>query len=181
MIMKRVTGVLMKIGLAALVAGFVATISFAIEPIQKGPAVDPEKIQKPVPRPTTDLRVDKICGDPCFSFNNDYLRAVDALYMPEIIVYAGNFSPEGGGGVDPVNAILKVTYYDLKLGRLETKTRNLRLRLLTVSQPFGMVSEPVLMKKSVGIKAEIQPTGLEVDSNPSNNVKTVHECVSEFH
>jgi hypothetical protein len=178
MIMKRVTGVLMKIGLAALVVGFVATISFAIEPIPKGRGLNPEKAQKPLPRPRTDLRVDRICGDPCFSFNNDYLRAVDALYMPEIIVYAGNFSPQGGGGVNAVNTILKVTYYDLRLGRLETKTRNLNLRLLTVSQPFGMVSEPVLIKKSVGIKAEIQPTGFEVDSNPSNNVKTVHECVS---
>jgi hypothetical protein len=176
MIMKWVTGVLMRTGLAVLlVIGFISTISFAIEPAQKPPGADPKKLQEPAPRPKTDLRVEGIYASHCKCDLSD----VDALYMNEIIVYIGNYPYRGTSGVDPAQIVLRVTYHDLQTGRLETVTKNVSLGL-GKSTPVGVVNRSVLVKKSVGVRAEVSEA-FAVDSRPANNVKTVRECEREFH
>lgn len=172
--MEWIMRVLTKISLAGLLIAFIAPVSFAIEPVQKPPGADPQKLQEPAPRPRTDLRVEGIYASHCKCDLSD----VDALYMNEIIVYIGNYPPGGTGGVDPAQVTLRVTYHDLLTGRLETVTKNVSLGL-GKSTPVGVVSRPVLVKKSTGVRAEVSEA-FAVDPRPANNVKTVRECVREF-
>lgn len=171
--MKRKIIVLMKIGLVAIFLDVIFSMSFAIEPI-KIPAVDPKTLQEPMEKPSTNLGVEKIYSSLCKCDLSD----VDALYMNQIIVYVSNHAPSGGSGISSAKGVLKVTYHDLIKGRLETVSRNVEVPL-GMSAPFGILDGPVLVRKSLGVKAEVQISGFAVDSYPANNVKTVYNCERE--
>jgi hypothetical protein len=99
---------------------------------------------------------------------------VDAFYVSNILVDVANASGS------PTTSTLTVTYHDLNFGpKTITKTISSLSPYPTnpwALQMFKMLDQPALVKKSTGIKAEIQPTAPTTDSNPANNVKTIHEC-----
>lgn len=176
--------VVTTISLMFICAIFVFSLSFAEQPMQMK-----EQVQKPVTpglKPPisykTDLAVDNIYAANCKT--NCDLNDVDAFYMNKIIVTVSN----GSGGVE-VSAEVKITYYDLGQGRSVTVTKTISSIKPYPTNPWvvdvTMVDRPVLVKKSTGIRAEVKPIrpfpgtdiiGTVTDSNPSNNVKTVHQC-----
>ncbi|NWF93655.1 MAG: hypothetical protein HXY46_12105 [Syntrophaceae bacterium] len=172
--MKKSIVALIKIGLLAAYLTLTSFPSFAIDPTKVSP-VDPKTLREPIPKPTTNLGVDNIYA----SFCKCDLSDLDAFYMNQIIVYVSNHPPSGGSGIRSAKGVLKVTYHDLIKGRVETVIRDVEVPL-GVSLPFGVVTGPVLVKKSLGVKAEVEISGFAVDSYPANNVKTVRECVREF-
>jgi hypothetical protein len=80
-------------------------------------------------------------------------------------------------------SILTVTYFDLMQGQMVTITRNLPKMNPYPTNPwvlqrYPVVNNPVLVKKSVGIKAEIKPkTTAVTDPVPANNIKIVKKCM----
>lgn len=128
---------------------------------------------------STDLAVSSIFAANCKCDLSD----VNAFYMNKIIVNITN-NYEKSGGVE-VGAEIKLTYFDLGTGRLETVTKPIPSIKPYPTNPWTisvtMVDRPVLVKKSTGIKAEVKAitTGLPGrfnDPDLSNNVKTVNEC-----
>jgi hypothetical protein len=125
------------------------------------------------PKRSADLKVDNIYAGNCACD----LAGVDALYMRDISVhFSGTIKFLTTPG--DVVATLKLTYFDLMLGRSETRTVMIQAgHLARGSGQALMVSGPVLIKKSIGVTAEIMPAGLvEVDPNLTNNKKKVTEC-----
>ncbi|MEJ5228204.1 hypothetical protein [Thermodesulfovibrio sp.] len=170
--------VVIIISLICICAVFVFSVTFAETPEQpKGQIIGPLNKK-------TDLRVDNIYAANCKT--NCDLNDVDAFYMDKIIVGISNNYEKSGGA--EVAAEIKITYYDLGLGRSVTVTKTspsikphpINPWLVSVT----MVDRPVLVKKSTGIRAEVKiippPLGPRIvtitDSDPSNNVKTVHQC-----
>ena len=126
----------------------------------------------------TDLRVDVIHSSRCASCD---LPGIDAFYMGNILVDVSNHKAAGVGV--PTESILKVTYFDLMQGQMVTVTKNLTKMHPYPTNPwtlqrYTVVSNPVLVKKSVGIKAEIKPRPTNItDPVPANNIKIVKKCM----
>ena len=99
------------------------------------------------------------------------LRDVDALYMNKIIVRVGNNYP----GNRTTAGTLRVTYHDLRSGMLKTVTKPIPPVKISTSVYVTAVNGPVLVKKSVGIKAEVIATTVP-DVNSVNNVLIVRDC-----
>ena len=120
--------------------------------------------------PRADLKVDVIHAYRCACD----LDGVDAFYMSNIMVDLSN-----GSGV-ATTSTLTVTYYDVLAGPQTVSKSISSLNPYPTNpwalQRFVVVSHPVLVKKSVGIKAEIKPTSPTTDSNPANNIKVVKRC-----
>jgi len=137
--------------------------------------VDTSKIQLAL---KTDLRVDAIHSSRCPSCD---LPGIDAFYMTNIMVDISNHKVSGVGVA--TESILTVTYFDLMKGKIVTITKNLPKLDTYPSNPWALqryvcVELPVLVKKSVGIKAEIKPkNSTVVDSIPSNNLKIAKKCM----
>jgi hypothetical protein len=167
--MKGINKGLVVIGLIFFVLGMVSSGSAAPK---AGSSTSATSTTVRIKR-SADLRVDNIYADSCACD----LPGVDAMYMRNITVY---ISATFSFTVNPADVIgtLKVTYFDLMKGRLDTKT--VMVQAYTLRDSAGaivMVHEPVLIKKSVGVTAEISPAGLvEVDSNPANNKKKITVC-----
>jgi hypothetical protein len=125
---------------------------------------------------STDLKVDGIFGPNCKCDISD----VDAVYMGRINVTVSNNYQKSGGLA--TQSELTVTYHDLRSGQLVTVKKQLPVikpypTNPWVLQEYQVVTSPVLVKKSVGIKAEIKPTSPGVsDSDNSNNSMTVRKC-----
>jgi hypothetical protein len=87
-----------------------------------------------------------------------------------------------GVGV-PTESILTVTYFDLMQGQMVTVTKNLPKMHPYPTNPwtlqrYTVVNHPVLVKKSVGIKAVIKPKSNSInDPVPANNLKIVKKCM----
>lgn len=117
-----------------------------------------------------DLKVDTIHSYNCAC----ELEGVDAFYMGNIMVDVANAS-----GI-ATTSTLTVTYHDLVAGpQTVVKTISTLNPYPTnpwALQRFVVVNHPVLVKKSTGIRAEIQPTPPTTESNPVNNVKIVNRC-----
>jgi hypothetical protein len=126
----------------------------------------------------TDLRVDVIHSSRCANCD---LPGIDAFYMGNILVDVSNYKAAGVGA--PTESILTVTYFDLMQGQMVTITKNLRKMHPYPTNPwtlqrYTVVNHPVLVKKSVGIKAEIKPRNTSIkDPVPANNMKTVKKCM----
>lgn len=126
----------------------------------------------------TDLRVDVIHSSRC---SNCDLPGIDAFYMGNILVDVSNHKAAGVGA--PTESILTVTYFDLMQGQMVTVTKNLPKMHPYPTNPwtlqrYTVVNSPVLVKKSVGIKAEIKPkTTTITDPVPANNIKIVKQCM----
>lgn len=137
--------------------------------------VDASRLQL---RLKTDLRVDVIHSSRC---QNCDMPGIDAFYMANILVDVSNHKVGGVGA--PTESILTVTYYDLMQGKMVTVTKNLpKLHPYPTNpwtlQRYTVVNHPVLVKKSIGIKAVIKPKSTKItDPVPGNNVKIVKKCM----
>jgi hypothetical protein len=171
--MKRVTIIGLVVGLMTI---FLAvTISYAAPPAPKQPLVQQAPVKPIIPKPRTDLKVDAIHSHRCKCDLSD----VDAFYMGNIMVNVSNNYMQSGGV--STTATLTVTYHDLSSGGPVTVTKNIPTLNPYPTNPwalqnFVVVDHPVLVKRSGGIRAEIQPTGIVVDSNPANNIMIVRDC-----
>lgn len=161
--------------LAALL--LVTTVAMAQEkakPIEmQAPTKQIQAVDRVVLPPKADLRIDSIHSTECPCGMRE-LPGVDAFYVSNILVDVANASGKA------TTSTLTVTYHDLNFGpKTITKTISSLNPYPTnpwALQMFKVLDQPALIKKSTGIRAEIQPTAPVTDSNPANNVKTVHEC-----
>lgn len=124
----------------------------------------------------TDLRVDVIHSSRCKCDLDD----VNAFYMANIMVDVSNHKA-GNAGV-ATESVLTVTYYDMNQGKMVTITKNLAKMNPYPTNPWTMqryvvVNTPVLVKKSIGIKATIKPKASNIsDPVPANNTKIIKKC-----
>lgn len=125
----------------------------------------------------TDLRVDVIHSSRC---PNCDLPGIDAFYMANIMVDVSNHKAAGVGAA--VESILTVTYFDLMQGKLVSVVKNLPKMNPYPTNPWALqrytvVNHPVLVKKSVGIKAVIKSQKTSItDPVPANNTKILKRC-----
>jgi hypothetical protein len=170
------------VAIAIVASAAVAIFSWTSEaaPVASKPAAQATQL-KPAAQlaqvnRTTDLKVDGIFDGQC----KCDLADVDALYMSRIAVTVSNNYQQSGGAAS--TSLLTVTYFDLKLGRQVTQTKNLSALSPHPTNPWvvqetPVVTSPVLIKKSAGIRAEVKPTSPGVtDSNLSNNAMVEHDC-----
>jgi hypothetical protein len=126
----------------------------------------------------TDLRVDVIHSSRCANCD---LPGIDAFYMGNILVDVSNHKVGAVGAA--TESILTVTYFDLMQGQMVTITKNLPKMHPYPTNPwvlqrYSVVNNPVLVKKSVGIKAVIKPKPTNItDPVPANNTKIVKQCM----
>jgi hypothetical protein len=112
------------------------------------------------------------------------LSDVDILYMGGISVDIGKrdiSTPEAiRREPSAVVGILTVTYHDFLAGRLVTRTLSPQNHHFTGGVgTVEIISRPVVIKKSVGIRAEFRlntPGYADVDPNSGNNVMTKYTC-----
>lgn len=121
-----------------------------------------------------DLRVDYIHSSNCPNANCE-LVGVDALYLPNIMVDISN------GKGSAAESDVEVSYFDLMQGRMVTVIKPAaRMNPYPTNpwtmQRFVVVNNPVLIKKSVGVRARITPKGGVTELDPSNNEKTIKQC-----
>lgn len=165
-----------SVGTLLILAAFllVATVALAQEKAKPMEMQVPVTKLKPVERvvmpPRADLRVDIIHSSSC----GCDLPGVDAFYVANILVDVSN-----GSGASTASK-LTVTYYDLNSGP-KTIVKDIPSLNAYPTNPwalqrFTVLSQPALIKKSTGIKAEIQPVAPVTDSNPANNVKVTNKC-----
>lgn len=140
---------------------------------QHTPTIDKTKLTAKF---KTDLRIDVVHSSRCACA----LPGVDAFYMANIMVDVSNHKTSGVGAA--TESILTVTFWDLMQNKSVTITKNLpKLHPYSTNpwtlQRYVVVNSPVLVKKSVGIKAVIKPKTLLVfDPVPANNIKIVKKC-----
>lgn len=124
----------------------------------------------------TDLRVDVIHSGRCVCD----LPGVAAFYVGNIMVDVSNHKVAGRGVA--TESVLTVKYFDLMAGRMVTVTKNLPKMHPYPTNPWTLqryivVNHPVLVKKSIGISAEIKPKPTNItDPAPGNNKKVIHKC-----
>lgn len=123
---------------------------------------------------TVDLAVVDIYAHNCAC----ELQGVDALYFNKIQV---EISAQFKFAVSDsaVIGLLKVTYFDLMSGRNESREVMLQAYLFRRGPTalVDVVTTPLLIKKSVGVTAEVKVAGEATrDPNPANNKKTVNIC-----
>jgi hypothetical protein len=132
--------------------------------------------QKLTPVRQTDLRMDVIHSSRCICD----LPGLDAFYMSNIMVDFSNHKI-GKMGAN-TKAIIDVIYYDRILGKKIVVRRKVDLIRPYPTNPwtyqrFVMVSKPVLVKKSFGIKATIMIDTPNIkDPKPANNSKKIYKC-----
>lgn len=169
--MERKRRLFIKGSLIAIFVVVLFSLSFAASPVEraapKGTATLPTQ---------ADLSINAIYASQCKCDLTD----VDALYMGDITVDVGkrDISTPDRIRSEPsaVVGTLRVTYHNLLAGRVETQT------LMIQNSHIGLVRvirTPVLIKKSAGIRAEIQlnsPGYANIDPNPGNNVMIKKAC-----
>jgi hypothetical protein len=111
------------------------------------------------------------------------LSDVDALYMRDITVDVGkrDISTPDRLRSEPsaVVGTLRVSYHNLRAGRVETRTMMIQNSHMHIGS-VRVIATPVLVRKSVGVRAEIQlnsPGYADVDPNLANNVMVQKNCV----
>ena len=106
------------------------------------------------------------------------LPGIDALYFNKVQVELSATIKFTAADSDVIG-ILKVSYFDLMKGRTESHQVMLQANLFrgrTVNL-VDVVSVPILVKKSVGITAEVKVSGAATaDPNLANNVKKQDTC-----
>lgn len=171
--MKRLT--IMAMAVSVMTIFLAGMISYAGAQAKQLPQLQQAPVKPLIPKPTTDLKVDAIHARTCKCDLND----VDAFYMGNIMVNVSNNYMQSGGA--STSGTLTVTYYNLSTGGPVTVTKSIPTLNPYPTNPwvlqnFVVVDHPVLVKRSAGIRAEIQPAGIVGDSNPGNNVMTVRQC-----
>lgn len=171
--MKHLRQIQMAIFSAMLMFFLFTSAAIAAPPVKPmGPA---KAIVKP-PIVQTDLVVREIFSSQCPC--DQEIAHADAMLYKGIRVIVGNYPCSVGVVADSVDAVVKVEFYDLKLGRMITWTRNITLRG-NVTQTVNFTNAYVLMKRSRSIKATIAvKAGSRVrDCNMSNNANEVSQCM----
>jgi hypothetical protein len=164
--MKTITKVFVVAALVFIFASIMLSLSYAEQQTQQ---MKPAEKMKPVPpKLAADLKIDNIYGD-SYCACKSALVQVNAILMVGIYVSVSNMRDV----LTP--ATISVTFFNYRTGQLMTVKENVTLNP-SERRVCAVVVEPVLARKSTGIKAEIQPSGNVVDSNPANNVMTVYEC-----
>ena len=119
---------------------------------------------------SADLSVQSISGA-CLCDLSD----ADALYIQNITVRVKNGS--GRAPYAASAAVLKITYYDVAEQKEKVLTKNLPSIDLNNYNTTSMLEAPLLVKKSKGVKVEVQTSTQGVsDPNPDNNIMTMTEC-----
>lgn len=130
---------------------------------------------------TQGFQVDQHCG-----VCDTNLARVDAVYLPSLGAGIEEIQPyDPNDHWNQVHAQLKLTYYDLALGRRITKTVPVSIRRGKYAI-VPVINHPVLIKRSAGITAEVSvapplaamphapfPIGFR-DTNTANNRMTIH-------
>lgn len=103
--------------------------------------------------------------------------------MHDIYIVVGNYgfdcSTAGGritGGGVQTHAKLTVKYYDVSIGSPKVYVRSISNMEVGKSYTLRVKRGSFCIRRSDGIQAEIQPTGIVKDPCQDNNVMTVHEC-----
>lgn len=163
---KNSAGILVMLALCLIVAA-VAVADEKAKPMEmQAPVTKLKPMDRAtVPTPTTDLRVDSITSIKCYN-----LEGLDALYVSDIRVFVSR-----KGTSTP--AALTVNYVDLSAGPQTIHTEVPSLN--EYSTGVDVLRHPALIKKSMGIKAEITPNGIVKDSNPANNMTSINDCSFE--
>jgi|GEM_PF-3007749 len=135
----------------------------------------PDKIDPSKLKLVTDLKITAIETGPCQCYQN--LVQANAIFPTSISVHVMN-----AGKVNVATAELTVKYYHLSLSKWVTKKKTigpLNATSYPSAQIITMVSTPKLIKKSTGITATVKITSTGVvDSDSSNNSRTIKDCVS---
>lgn len=129
----------------------------------------PTSAEKPV-----DLGVVEIYAHNCAC----ELQGVDALYFNKIQVEVSAVMKIAVNDSDVIG-VLRVSYFDLMSGRNESREVMLQAYLFRRDGPalIDVVGSALLIKKSVGVTAEVKVAGVATrDPNPVNNKKTVNVC-----
>lgn len=119
---------------------------------------------------TADFRIDMLHSTRC----GCDLPGVDAFYVGDLMVYLSN---RGGS---TCSATVTLTYHDLIAGPVTITRTTSSLKGYPMNpwalQSFRLLDGPALVKKSIGIRVEIQPVSPAIDPDPSNNVMVRHTC-----
>lgn len=173
--MERKRRVFIRGSLIAIFLVALFSLSFAASPVERvAPTVT-------ATLPTqADLSINGIYALECKCDLTD----VDALYMKDISVDVGKrdiSTPERlRSEPSAVVGTLRVTYHNYLVGRVETHTLMIQNSHIHGGGMVRVVRNPVLIKKSVGVRAEIQlnsPGYANIDPNPANNVMIQRNCV----
>lgn len=174
--MKKAVKMLMRGGLAVIFAAAMFAQAFAIEGVKP--------VTPAVSVPTrADLSIHGIYANSCAPCVSE-LGRVNAIYMNNITVGVDkkDISTPAAARTEPSTVVgtLRVTYYDFNLGRLETKSYMLQNSHFGASNSASITitTTPVLVKRSDGIRAEIQlnPGYAAIDPNAANNVMIKKDC-----
>jgi hypothetical protein len=163
--MKSRTKTLLKLSTLLMLSGIIASAYADKLPVPSLPPIQGQIVV------ASDLVVRNIYAQSCKCDLSD----VDALYMNKIKVRIGNNYP----GNVATEGTLIVTYHDLRTGSPVTVTRPIPRLEIGRSIEIVAVHGPVLVRKSLGIKAEVQATTVS-DQTPGNNVLIERTCYTNI-
>jgi hypothetical protein len=140
---RALRGALVVVGVAAVAAMVLfGWIHAAAQVKAPAPATSARVVATPLrPALSTDLKIDGIFGAGC----KCDLADVDAVYMGRINVSVSNNYMKSGGAT--TESVLTVTYFDMKLARQVTVTKNLTALKPYPTNPwafqeYGVVTTP---------------------------------------
>lgn len=153
----------------------VAVFLFALLVIFSYASGQIKDVAKPIVTPKqVDFGVEEIYAYGCACD----LPGIDALYFNKVQVEVSATIKFSAADSDVIG-ILKVSYFDLMKGRTETHQVMLQANLFRGRKTnlVDVVAVPILVKKSVGITAEVKVSGAATaDPNLANNVKKQDTC-----
>jgi hypothetical protein len=164
--------------LGVLSVVFILSVSLAVAQIEpKAPAVETERLRRPVPLPLPDLVVTGIYGARCpdcgcgrTNFGNHPL----VEYLENIQVNVKN-----QGRAASAACTLTIELYDVVGSRRVVITKS--IAALNAGQSLSVEERgEFLFRKSDGIKATVDSTRVVIESNEANNSMTVRECMIYF-
>jgi hypothetical protein len=126
--------------------------------------IKPQVVRWPV-----DLKMENIFSDSC-PYGPD-LSGVDAFYAGNIKVHLKNLSSR-----EIRESRVRIAFYDLVKQKNEVVTRNVKAIPPGEEMIVEIVSTPLLIRKSSGIRGAAIPLGLYTDTNMGNNNIGVIRC-----
>jgi hypothetical protein len=134
--------------------------------------VDPEQMKL-----RTDLSVSHIWSSRCLCTED--LASVGAFLMKNMWITIENRACTNGNQAN-ASGKLKISYFDMVQGRMVNKLVPFTINMNSRTS-VKAVTGHVLVKKSTGIKAEIQEVKAPVtDCNSANNRMVVHRCMRDI-
>jgi len=129
------------------------------------------QIQVPAYR-NIDLVLKEVYSDSCP--RGDIIQGADAFYMQnvKIRVYIRQkklFTPSFKGIIR-----VRVGYFDMNRRKSVIITRDYKPE--SINGPIEVISNPVLVKRAIGLRIGITPLGRFIDNNMANNTMVVNKC-----